>query len=58
MTDADLESFYEKLAAAIDEAGPENAALFLSKLALLLAREVGDGEKGLSAIDTALKDLG
>lgn len=54
----DLEAFYERLADAIDKAGPEKTALFLSKLALLLAREAGEGEKGVVAIETALKDLG
>lgn len=54
---ADMEAIYERLAAAMDEAGEEKAPLFLAKLALLLARFAGDREKVLAAIDTALKDL-
>jgi hypothetical protein len=52
-----LEAFYERLALAIDEAGEEKAAIFLSKLALILAREAGHPARALAAIETALKDL-
>ncbi|MEK7266261.1 MAG: DUF2783 domain-containing protein [Pseudomonadota bacterium] len=54
---ADLEIFYERLAKAIDRAGEAKAALFLSKLALLLAREAENPQKPLEAIEAALKDL-
>lgn len=53
----DLETFYERLAEAIDRAGEAKAPLFLSKLALLLARQAENPEKALAAIETALKDL-
>ncbi len=39
---ADLEAAYETLARAIDAAGPEKEALFLARLALVLAHEGGD----------------
>ena len=38
----DLEAAYEALATAIDTAGAEREALFLTKLALVLGHEVGD----------------
>ncbi len=37
-----LERVYEGLAKAIDEAGPANEALVLTRLALLLAEKLGD----------------
>lgn len=36
------ERLYDALAEAIDRAGPGNEALFLTKLALLLANQIGD----------------
>jgi hypothetical protein len=53
----DLESAYETLAMAIDSAGPEQEALFLTRLALLLSHELGDVAAFRSAIRTALEDL-
>jgi hypothetical protein len=38
----DFEGAYEALAMAIDAAGPEREALFLTRLALLLGHELGD----------------
>ena len=38
----DLEIAYETLATAIDSAGPEREALFLTRLALVLGHELGD----------------
>ena len=38
----DFESAYEALAMAIDSAGPEREALFLTRLALVLGHELGD----------------
>ena len=37
MPSEDFEAAYETLAVAIDSAGPEHEALFLTRLALLLA---------------------
>jgi hypothetical protein len=53
----DLESIWERLAEAIDRAGPEREALFLSKLAVLLADALGDRARAERLIETALEDL-
>ena len=53
----DLESIWERLAQAIDQAGPEREALFLSKLAVLLADALGDRARAERLIETALEDL-
>jgi hypothetical protein len=53
----DLESIWERLAEAIDQAGPEREALFLSKLAVLLADALGDRARAERLIETALEDL-
>ena len=54
---ADLEAVYERLAAAIDQAGDDKSALFLAKLALVLADELGEREAVLAAIEACLADL-
>lgn len=53
----DLEAVYERLAAAIDRAGPEDEALFLAKLALALAHRLDDRAAVEAAIAAALLDL-
>jgi hypothetical protein len=53
----DLEKVYDLLAAAIDGAGPEKEALFLAKLCLTLAHEIGDLTIVEQAIDLAKVDL-
>jgi hypothetical protein len=53
----DLESAYETLATAIDSAGLEREALFLTRLALLLGHELGDIAAFRSAIQVALDGL-
>ena len=53
----DLEAAYEALALAIDTAGQEREALFLTRLALLLAHELGDIAAFKRAVQTALDDL-
>lgn len=53
----DLEAIYDALAEGVDQATPEKAALFLTKLALLLARQVADREAIERSIGTALQDL-
>jgi hypothetical protein len=50
-----LESFYEALAVAIDEAGPSGRDAMLTRLALVLANELGDPDKALAAIAASLK---
>ena len=53
----DLEEVWERLAEAIDRAGPEREALFLSKLAVLLADALGDRARVERLIEAALEDL-
>ena len=54
MPAADFETAYETLATAIDTAGPEREALFLTRLALVLAHELGDIAVFQNAVRTAL----
>jgi Protein of unknown function (DUF2783) len=53
----DLEQSYEALARGIDRAGPEHEALFLAKLVLLLANEVGQFERFKTCVEAALAEL-
>ena len=53
----DLEAAYEALATAIDTAGTEREALFLTRLALVLGHELGDVATFREAIRTALDGL-
>ena len=53
----DLEAAYEALAVAIDTAGEQREALFLTRLALLLADELGDITAFKHAVQTALEEL-
>ena len=57
MPSADFETAYETLATAIDSAGPEREALFLTRLALLLGHELGDIAAFRNAIGSALEGL-
>ncbi|MDO8861951.1 DUF2783 domain-containing protein [Haliea sp. E1-2-M8] len=52
---AELEQVYDLLAEAIDEAGPEQEALFLAKLAMLLAQQIPDVDRIREAVATALR---
>ena len=52
-----LEAAYETLAAAIDSAGPEREALFLTRLALVLGHELGDAAAFRTAVQAALEGL-
>lgn len=53
----DLESVYDQLATAIDQVGPEKSELFLVKLALLAAQQLGDGRQFVDLIARAARDL-
>ena len=53
----DLETAYETLATAIDSAGAQREALFLTRLALVLGHELGDIAAFRTAIHTALEGL-
>lgn len=57
MTFTDLEPVYEALAEGIDAVGPAEAPLFLAKLALMLAHELGDRDAALAAIQACQADL-
>jgi len=52
-----LETVYDALATAIDQAGPEKAELFLVKLALLNANALADPAVFADHIRRALQDL-
>lgn len=52
-----LEAAYERLAVAIDTAGPDDEALFLTKLVLLLADRLDDARAFDRSVDAALADL-
>lgn len=52
-----LEDVYDALATAIDQAGPDKAELFLVKLALLNAQQLGSASRVREHIAVALKDL-
>ena len=54
---AGLEQVYDRLATAIDEAGPEKSELFLVKLALLNAKAMGQPDLFEAQVEAALKDL-
>lgn len=53
----DIEAAYEALAIAIDAAGAQREALFLTRLALVLSHELGDITTFRKAIRTALDGL-
>ena len=51
-----LETVYDALATAIDQAGPERTELMLVKLALLNARALGDAALFRQQLQVALQD--
>ncbi len=53
----ELEEIYSVLAEAIDAAGPERESVFLTKLTLVLANELGDPEAVRQAVMIATQDL-
>lgn len=53
----ELESVYDALAEAINQVGVEQESLFLTKLVLLLANQIGNQPQIEEAIKTALLDL-
>lgn len=57
LTITGLETVYDALANAIDQAGQDKADLFLVKLALLNAQALGDEQVFLKHIQTALQNL-
>jgi Protein of unknown function (DUF2783) len=57
LTIPQLETVYDTLAEAIDQAGPQQSELFLTKLCLLLANRVGNDAAFADDVTTALGDL-
>jgi hypothetical protein len=57
LTIGGLETVYDDLATAIDQAGPDKAELFLVKLALLQANALGDEAQFQQQVNAALQDL-
>ena len=57
LTIGGLETVYDALATAIDQAGPDKAQLFLVKLALLQANTLGDEAQFQQQVNAALQDL-
>ena len=57
MPSEDFEAAYEVLATAIDSAGSQREALFLTRLALVLGHELGDIAVFRTAVRTALEGL-
>ena len=53
----DLESTYDLLAEAIDNAPAGTSELMLTKLVLLLANELGDPARVQALVQSALADL-
>ncbi len=54
---ADLETVYDTLATAIDQAGQNKASLFLVKLALLNANALASADVFQTHVQAALQDL-
>ncbi|MBN9428071.1 MAG: DUF2783 domain-containing protein [Burkholderiales bacterium] len=52
----ELEIVYDELAVAIDEAGPQRESVFLAKLALSLAQELGDAARVSALIRDCLNE--
>ncbi len=57
LTIPQLETVYDTLAEAIDQAGPRQSELFLTKLCLLLANRIGDDAAFADDVKAALADL-
>lgn len=53
----DLEQVYDALAISMDQATPAKSELFLVKLALLAAHEIGDATRFQALAQSALQDL-
>lgn len=57
LTIPDLETVYDTLATAIDQAGAEKTSLFLVKLALLNANALADADLFQTHVHAALQDI-
>lgn len=54
---AGLESVYDQLAAALDAVGAQQSELFLVKLTLLAANELGSAQRFAELLQAAQRDL-
>lgn len=52
----ELENLYDELAQAIDTAGPDHETVFLAKLVLRLAQELGDAGRTSALIQECLHE--
>ena len=57
MTPRDVEMIYDALALQLDAVGPDRRELFLAKLALLLAHDLGDAARACNLIAEAANNL-
>ena len=57
MTDANLESFYEVLAIAIDDVEEEKTSIFLAKLCLALAKHIDDQNVTIEMVKSCQMNL-
>lgn len=57
MTPREVETVYETLAEQIDAISPDQRELYLAKLALLLANEVGDAPRVCGLVKDAAQNL-
>ena len=57
LTLTDLETVYDTLATAIDQAGQDKASLFLVKLALLNTNALASADVFQTHVQAALQDL-
>jgi hypothetical protein len=57
MSFEELERVYERLANAVDRAGPEGTPLLLVKLVLVLANRCDDSAFAINAMESCLRNL-
>ena len=57
MNSEEFEEFYETLASTLDTVTPDQRALFLMKLALLLAKDSTNAERSVECIKQANQNL-
>lgn len=52
-----IETLFDQLSRAVDRAGPDGESLFLAKLALLMAEEIGDPARVAALIAAAERSM-
>ena len=57
MSDISMETVYTALAEGIDRHGPKKSDMFLAKVCLLLAEELGNAERSLELIEAAQMNM-